>query len=484
MSDKYIIHGATYCGDGTASNEAASAGAAGAWNNINIFEGTVPAYGTLAAGDTVHIRSLDAAGGALTFTPSVNINLGSSSATAAAPIFWVIDNSGTIWSGVTGSVVYNHHTPTAARTMTVLVNNTVIADVQDGLVFRVTNVSGSDSYLVTLNGDTKNLWHDKTAQTNPAYNYSSPTIINSNTTHTNLHHTTWKPGTSTSADRQLISPYTAHGVFTLINPQIEILNPRANGQACFGIYSSYSQLLNIVGGRVYGAGATTGQALLELGDYTSLSYKQNVFIHGLAYPKEMSVFVTGHEPMSYASIIDITGVDTGAGAHYETGWGYLTSRADNNPPTLSATLPDGLLTPWAWRLFPRNTAKMVPAQLDLVAYSQAASGVKTIALEFLTESAYSPTRGNTWMEVSYTDASGVAHSETTQIPNSAVACTASTASWSTTSWYISTFNKYKLELTTQASIKQGTIVTVTFRTTLLAASAFQVLFVNPEFSVS
>ena len=39
MANKYLIHGATYCGDGTASNEAASAGAAGAWNDINVFEG-------------------------------------------------------------------------------------------------------------------------------------------------------------------------------------------------------------------------------------------------------------------------------------------------------------------------------------------------------------------------------------------------------------------------------------------------------------
>ena len=57
MANKYLIEGATYCGDGTASNEAASAGAAGAWNNINVLEGTAPAYGTLAAGDIVYIRS-------------------------------------------------------------------------------------------------------------------------------------------------------------------------------------------------------------------------------------------------------------------------------------------------------------------------------------------------------------------------------------------------------------------------------------------
>ena len=87
MANKYIIHGATYCGDGTASNEAASAGAVGAWNDINVFEGTAPAYGTApAAGDTVYIRSKTRAGADISRTLAANISLGSSVATSAA---WV-----------------------------------------------------------------------------------------------------------------------------------------------------------------------------------------------------------------------------------------------------------------------------------------------------------------------------------------------------------------------------------------------------------
>lgn len=483
MADKYIIHGATYNGDGTTSSAAASNGAPGAWNTITYFEGTTPAYGTLAAGDTVYIRSKDAAGNPLTFIPGGNTNLGSSAASAAAPIVWIIDNSGTIWSGVTGSLVYNHHTPTVSRSMTVLANNTVIADVQDGFVFRVTNVSGTDSYLITLNGDTKNVWHDKTAQNDPTNNYTSSTKLGQNTTHTNLHHTTYKPGSSASMGRALMSLNTWHGIATLINPQIEILNSRTGGQVCFDVYGTYQQLLNVVGGRVYGAGATTGQALLVLEGPTGVAFKHNVFIHGLNYPKEMNIFNPAAEPVGYANIIDITGCDEGAGAHYETGWGYVTSRTDNNPPTLSTTLPDGALTPWAWRLYPRNTLPTVPAQLDLVAYSQAESAAKTITLEFLAESNYTPTYGNTWMEVSYTDLSGVARTESTVVPNSTTVCASSTAAWSTTNWYISTFNKFKIEITTANSVKQGTIVTVTFRTSLKAASAYQVLFINPEFSV-
>ena len=61
MANKYIIEGETYNGDGTTSSAAASAGAAGAWNHVNIITGTAVGYGSLNAGDTVYIRSKTAA---------------------------------------------------------------------------------------------------------------------------------------------------------------------------------------------------------------------------------------------------------------------------------------------------------------------------------------------------------------------------------------------------------------------------------------
>lgn len=77
MANKYIVHGATYCGDGTSPNMATADGGVGAWNNINIFEGTAPPYGSLAAGDTVYIRPKDASGNDMTGTisgPSVSFS--------------------------------------------------------------------------------------------------------------------------------------------------------------------------------------------------------------------------------------------------------------------------------------------------------------------------------------------------------------------------------------------------------------------------
>ena len=107
MANKYIIHGATYCGDGTSSAVASSNGGVGAWNDINVFEGTAPAYGTApAAGDVVYIRSKTSAGADITRTLAATATLGSASATLASPITWVLDN-GSVWSGVELKLTYN-----------------------------------------------------------------------------------------------------------------------------------------------------------------------------------------------------------------------------------------------------------------------------------------------------------------------------------------------------------------------------------------
>ena len=96
MANKYIRHGETYCGDGTTSAAATSDGGVGAWNNINVFEGTAPAYGALVAGDTVYIRSKDQGGANITRTMTTNIVVGSASATENSTITWILDN-GVVW---------------------------------------------------------------------------------------------------------------------------------------------------------------------------------------------------------------------------------------------------------------------------------------------------------------------------------------------------------------------------------------------------
>src|SRR5574337_1781350 len=122
MATKYLIFGAAFNGDGTTSSEAASNGAAGAWNQSSILTGTAPTYGALAAGDTVNIRSKTGAGADadISNTLGASITLGSASATATAPITWILDD-GTIWAGKNGTLTYT--SSSTSYTITLRANN-------------------------------------------------------------------------------------------------------------------------------------------------------------------------------------------------------------------------------------------------------------------------------------------------------------------------------------------------------------------------
>lgn len=106
MAEKYISHGNVFDGDGTTAGPAGSAGAVGAWNDLKAIMLAVPTYGTLAAGDTVHIRSqlssvditVDMATAA-TFT-------GHDYGTTSAPVVWLVDD-GTVWAGDDGILTMN-----------------------------------------------------------------------------------------------------------------------------------------------------------------------------------------------------------------------------------------------------------------------------------------------------------------------------------------------------------------------------------------
>jgi len=484
MADRFIIHGATFNGDGTTSAEATVDGGVGAWNTITYFEGTTPAPpGTLPAGSTVYIRSLDAAGNPLTFTLSAAKNLGSTSATSTAPITWVIDNAGETWTGITGTLKYIYHA-TTAYALTFLANNNFVATVADGIVAAITNTSGANVYSLHIKGNVVNLLHDVSNKT-AAGGFDCPIGCYGGGRLENVHEKTYKVGTG-NPSYAIFSLVTSYGEFQIVNPQVEIMNAATNGQGVFHTDNNNNGFLSVLGGTIYGNGATTGQALFMNANYNTTAASAIFRAVGLSYPNTMSMYRTGFEPICGRTLIDFVGGNGGSGAYSERAWGYVTSREDNNPPVLSSTLPDGNLTKFAWRMYPRAASFSFPAELQLLTYSQAASATRTITLEFLAESNFASVihKGNTWMDVTYVDETDTPRHDTTRVLTTSPAVDTSTnPDWSTTSWYLSTFDKYKLSLTTANQIKQGTAVTVAFRTTMTAASAFQVLFINSEFSI-
>lgn len=479
MANKYIRHGATYCGDGTSPDLATSNGAPGAWNNINILEGTTPPYGVLAAGDVVYIRSKNESGAAITRTMATSITIGSAAATLASPITWVIDD-GTVWSGVDGVITW---TTSSTYSLTFRLYNQFLSS--SGRKFKYLNTSNTmtDNPIVNVQSYVKirGLHVDLSAKTNLTYIYNAHIACDGFSELENPYVIYGKMGGQIITG--IFSCSNTHGPRKIINPQVEILIPTANGMAVFATLSDYTSSTKVFGGKVYGSGATTGQVLVNPSGYAVSNQGAEIQIVGFDFPKTMSVANTATICLSAKHQIDITGCDGGYGAHFERSWGYVTSRSDNNPPTLSATLPDSNLTPWSWRVYPWNTDRTNPAELFIETAYQGDPAQKTVTLELLVENTMSATKENTWMEVVYTDSSNERRCETTRVPLSTNDLDVSTANWSATTWGASTFVKRKLSLTTAYAIKKDATIVVRFCTELKSANSLQILFIDPEVKV-
>lgn len=166
MADKYIIEGAAFNGDGTSSAAATVAGGVGAWNTLTYFEGATPAYGSIAAGDTVYIRSKTEAGADITRTMTAALTVGSANATVANHVRWVLDG-GTVWPGVSGSLTF---TGTSFNS-TLRQYNSLYAEIRGAWVYRPTSLSATSGFITLQEAcEVKHLLFDGSLQTsNGAY---------------------------------------------------------------------------------------------------------------------------------------------------------------------------------------------------------------------------------------------------------------------------------------------------------------------------
>lgn len=456
MANRYIRHGASYCGDGTSPELAASNGGVGAWNNINVFSGSAPAYGTLPAGTTVFIRSKDVSGGAVGITSGSEVNLGSPAATADNQINWVIDG-GTVWSGISGVVTVAH---TASAWMNLRAFNNFITEVDSALTLKIAFEATGGIFAWINKCYTKGLCIDFSATPNGA-----PLNIFEEGTHDNLKLIVRKMGINPPIYLQSNST-----VVNLYNPTI-LLNEVSLNTSVFYTTGNGAEI-RVYGGSISGPGATSGVRVFKssVGGFMS---------HGLVYPKAMALssadFMPNMEMLCFA-----TGADGRLGTDFFDPFFSYTSRADLNPPTLNASFGDSANSGWSWKVHPYNVSVRKPAKLTTSKlYTQAASS-KTVTQEFLWPSTLAvPSSDAVWMVIEYTNTSGVKVTQSTRslIPGSVAS---STAGWSAATWGAASFGKYKLSLTTASAIKQDTEVMVTFFCTTKAASNDDILFVCPD----
>lgn len=472
MANKYIIAGATYCGDGTASNEAASAGAAGAWNNINVFEGTAPAYGSLAAGDVVYIRSKTSAGADITRTLAASINLGSTNATSSAPITWILDN-GVVWSGVDGVLTYQM---SGAYITYFRVDNIIRAETVGNFVVKHTAASPSQNPFSYVLGVARGIKFDTLAKTN-----TNNLMIAVDGVLEDPIFSTGRLGANGTSYGLISQSAAANGL--LINPDIELTYSTPAGQYLFGFQGSFLSNLTVIGGRIHGDGVTSAQSVARL--HTTNGSQLSLI--GTDVPKELIPCAdVSYKGQQFTMI----GCENGIGGHLEALWGYATSRSDNNPPTLGARFPDSGSTPWAYRIYPRNPTQQNPVTVPVVKLYTEAAAAKEVTIEVLVADTLTPNKSNVWANVQYTDDATGAPKNICTRDFTAGSLAASSAAWTGRSgsevpWGMVTLNPYKLVVTTPTAIKPDTPVTVTFFTTLTAGgNTANILFVDPDFALA
>lgn len=459
MANKYIIQGATYNGDGTASNEAASAGAAGAWNHIDIISGTAVGFGSLAAGDKVFIRSKTSAGADIALTSATAVTIGVVAATEASPIVWVID-AGDVWSGISGTITY---TFTAQVAVTLRDYNHWIADNYNFQLINTLTSFGNTTFAIIGKCATKDLKIDCSAHTSGLGAWNS--VLSG--THVNMWLRSW------NRYQYLFKVATASQSVTIIDPKIELLNS-ANTASVFAGTDNYNGSFNVFGGEVYGAGAADNVPLCMAQPNAC-----GISIYGLKYPRNMPL--SNSTALGSQVCFIANGSDGALGNSYFDYFCAYDSRDDGYYPVLNAFLETSTADGWSYKLYPYRTTYQNPATIHTSKIYTASAAAKTVTLNLLWPTTMAaPTADKVFITVQYIDnATGNKVTQTTRAMAGG-ALSASAAAWSATTYGASSFDKKELSLTTSGSIKQDTEVLVSLFVIPKSASVNDIIFVDPD----
>jgi len=465
VANKYIIHGATFNGNGTSSAEATSNGGVGAWNNINILEGTAPAYGALAAGDVVFIRSKDASGNNISRTIAANTSIGSSAATGAAPIAWVLDD-GAVWSGVDGALTYN--CPSGFVVSAVNYNAYTSAKQWAWSFVETSNSASFKKYMGGAHITLRGLLFDFSLVSS-----SNGSQLNTITGSSRIENCKFK-----SAKRpEALIVGGNYSSLMVVNPDIELTNSAITSIIFNTIGSGAS--IEVIGGKVYGVGAITGATLC------GAVQGSVVRITGLSFPQVMTIRsnVTNHEDGAW-----ITGGDGLVGTRVLRAWGEIDSRTDSYYPTLSATLPTSTGTKkWSYWIRPRGATQIAPAYLNLRKVFTGAAAAKTLTLEVLVSNTITSiiNAATMWAVFSYTDDTTGDLKSVSTFNALAAALATSSANWlpDPPTYGAASYSKKKLSITTPTSIKQDTVVSVTLFISTGGPNIDDSVIVCPDFPV-
>lgn len=465
MGNKYIIEGASFNGDGTSPAEATSNGSVGAWNTITYFEGATPAYGSIAAGDIVYIRSKTSAGADIARTLAASSTFGSANATTTDPVTFVLDG-GNVWPGIDGTLTYT----SSNFSITLRDFNNLLVDTRGAFVVVATNSNAGLKLNVGDGGTLKNCKVDATIQT---ANGASFGVANG----TGIIDSPIIKVRRCGGGAFTTSNYSA---MTVIDPDIEFVGNYTD--SFIASAGSYGGKVTVLGGRVYGVGAAAGVALANIGSAGA----GNITFIGTDIPQ--TVKATHGTSDTSTALIEFIAADSGVGAMcFSPRFGSMDSRSDGWYPVLNALLPTSTPSGWSWKVNPLYAKRGRPFVLPSIKLKTDASAVQTLTCQFLVADTFS--RVNTdrvWISVEYVeDSTGKRRNISSRTnPANTVAVASSTAPWSATTYGPTALLKKQIQVTTPTAVKQDTTIVVTFFSDLPATNEAGLLFVCPDVVMS
>lgn len=482
MTDKYVDISATYNGDGTASNQAASDGASGAWNDIiNVMEGT-PGYGSLDAGDVVYVRTYNS--GDLTVVMSGSVTL-TSAATQDDPIVFVFDD-GNVWS--TGgtltfqqSSTYGWHWSDHIIIRASYSFNDTTNIYTSGCKFYVDSTSQlipwhyvSDNIFIGVEFDGKDHNQIQCVKMN---GYKAAKFIgcylNNSTNNAGINYGSFAESNSSKAV-----------FYECYFDATNVVTGATGGIVSAG---AYNNRVEIIGGKCIntGSGKNLISHLTPPNIRSSLTYGL-IYIYGLDL-NGLNLIGTGGR----LALNDwITAVLINEDNYSSDGSGEVDFFRGNSYPTLNATLSDS--TAWSYRCLPSSTANAgYPLHLpEMNKYYTSSAGTVTATVELLIKDtsggsgAYdNPTNQHFWAILTYIDNdNNVSRSVRTAADGTGLSI--SSVAWSTTSYGGDTYDKYKIALTTPTDVKQNTWIYVNVFCAIPAIDTDDYFFVDPEIILS
>jgi hypothetical protein len=437
------------------------------------------------AGDTIIIRTADAAGSAFA---DINLLTGASAtqrvdaATSDAHTTWVFDD-GTEWP-YSAEFVLTFGT-SGTYTLTIDPNNDFVGN--NKLVFKDVGTGRSWDAMITFGACVLDKVHFR-------YNASTTArTILAGSAEFNDCTFTFNKGVNTPATPY---PYFDGGRMVFTNCTFDFNNFVLANCCLFGRGTHI-----VRGGTILNV--PENKYLMTMRDSTTaLVTMYGVDLNGLnpldGYAENLNADVTNvFSLLERANHLSFCGFSVrgmpsaGPFDFYEyNGRGYTSWESLGNYPTLNAQLPDG--TYWSIKCRAQRATSVVKAPIyNITKDFNAESAVGAVTVEMLVNTAYGTPADDDWMlEVDYFDTNGDFKSITTE--GSTGAMTSSTNSaWTNynsgtgfVGYAAANYNAYKIQIETPTAIKQDTEVTVRLIQQCAPPNSTSFYFIDPDFDIS